>query len=165
MPAPDAFTVKLLHAIQDQRTTPSGGWLTLTDMTAPMGLRQNETTYLIRHLGELFEAGMIEKRYNADSHRDEWRSRGVQPDLRTIMATPGGSVRVEDNDEGAAREALIHLYRHGGYVPDADLCRALSLDLGALWQGLDRLEAAGLIQRRADGQAVRLHEYVRDMLA
>jgi hypothetical protein len=172
MPAPDDFTKTLLHAMQNERTTPQGGWLNQREMARGMALTAAEARHLSGPLQELMDAGMIERRFNADKAVDEWRSRGVQPDLRAIMASPGADapdgapLRPHPADtEGAAREVFIYLYRHGGHVTDAELMQGASLDLGTLWHGLDQLEAAGLIQRRADGHAVRLHEYVRDMLA
>ncbi len=72
-----------------------------------------------------------------------------------------------DQIEDMAREVFIYLYRHGGYVVDADLIHATSIPtLGALWTALSQLEAGGMVQRRpSGGYATRLHPDVRDMLA
>lgn len=79
MPQPDDFTVTLLHRLQDERTTPQGGWMALDELGRALHLTTVETKHLDGPLRELFGAGMIERRFNAAKARDEWRSRGVQP--------------------------------------------------------------------------------------
>lgn len=167
--APDDFTNTLLHKIQDQRTTPSGGWLSMGELHSLMGLNAMEGTRQITpRLNELAEAGMIEKRFNADSHRDEWRSRGVQPvmgrePLEAEQAAPGAAPAREDDavrEEHMARRLLNVLMTTGReeWFADGDLMHALDTeDLGTVWSGLNLLESAGLIQRRTDGRAIRLH--------
>lgn len=81
MPQPDDFTLTLLHHLQDERTTPQGGWLGLDELRSLMGLSSQEAKHLHGPLVELYDAGMIERRFDAPRARDEWRSRGVQPDM------------------------------------------------------------------------------------
>jgi hypothetical protein len=178
----DDFTKTLLHHNQDARLTPSGGWLNLEDLRSLMGLSIKESLiHLNGPLMELFNAGMIEKRFNAVTANDEVRSRGVKP----VMGIPHPHddklyqlVHGDDEDtpappaavnlelETLAREFFIYLYRHGGFVTDTDLMAAVgSPTLGMTWAALSQLEAAGLTQRRLNnGRAVRLHSAVRDML-
>lgn len=197
MPAPDDFTVTLLHAIQNERTTPQGGWLTLREMARGMHLKAVDAQHLYGPLKELFDAGMIERRFNARTAQDEYRSRGVQPAMGHDYGDAKGpnlraprhpnddfadaikglifadAIRdptkasaappVEDDavvEEHMARRLLNVLMTTGReeWFADGDLMHALDTeDLGTVWSGLNLLEAAGLIQRRPDGKAIRLH--------
>lgn len=82
MTKPDDFTVSMLHCIQNERTAPGNGWLSTGQIARGMGLTTDQALHVEGPLKELHEAGMIEKRWNAVRARDEWRSRGVQPDIR-----------------------------------------------------------------------------------
>lgn len=164
----DPLTVNTLHRIQDQRTAPGNGWMDKLAIARAMGIHDNEAFHLNGTLKELNEAGMIEHRWNAAATRDEWRSIGVRPahpaDHREAAADP---TQINEPLGATAREVFIYLYRHGGFVVDADLMHALGIPtLGLLWAAMAQLEAAGLTQRRLNnGRAVRLHTDVRDMLA
>lgn len=174
MPAPDDFTVTLLHAIQNERTTPQGGWLNVREMARGMGLTAAESRHLTGPLTELMDAGMIERRFNAAKAVDEYRSRGVQPamghdygdakgpNLRAPRPDRNTPAREDDAvvEEHMARRVLTVLLEAvpGEWYRDADLLTMLGTDdLGTLWSGLNLLEAAGLIQRRPDHKAVRAH--------
>jgi hypothetical protein len=84
----DDFTVTLLHQIQNERTAPGNGWLSTGQIARGMHLADHEEHHALASLKELHEAGMIEKRFNFTKAVDEWRSRGVQPDIRHSTARP-----------------------------------------------------------------------------
>jgi hypothetical protein len=136
MPAPDDFTKTLLHRIQDERTTPSGGWLDIHQMASLMGVSQREAMRLGGPLQELFEAGMIERRFNATKARDEWRSRGVRPDL------PAPESNAHDQLDGVVIPRAITIPRadrpgRGYYKAVDDLDDAVDKWLSEKPEGLD----------------------------
>jgi hypothetical protein len=152
----------ILHALQNEHTSLDGGWFTSLQVARAQGLTPEVVGDALL---ELNRAGMIETRFNPALMCEEVRSRGVtafhgdhsEPDL---LAAP----HVEDDavvEEHMARRVLTFLLEAipGEWYRDADLLRALHTDdLGAVWSGLNLLEAAGLIQRRLNnGRAVRAH--------
>lgn len=172
MAQPDDFTVTLLHTIQDQRTTPQGGWLSTGDLHTLMGLNAMEgARRMTGPLLELFNAGMIERRFNAAAARDEYRSRGVQPAMGPAAHEEAEGVAdptpINEPLGATARGIFIYLHGHPGFVVDTDLMHALSIPtVGLLWAAMAQLEAAGLTQRRLNnGRAVRLHPDVRAVMA
>ncbi len=98
----DDFTTTLLHAIQNERTTPSGGWLSTGQIARGAGLSAGEAHHVADPLKELHGAGMIEKRFNAAKGVDEWRSRGV-------LATPGRLNEVLVRAEGNGHDFMDDL--------------------------------------------------------
>jgi DNA-binding MarR family transcriptional regulator len=99
---------------------------------------------------------------HVDQVVDEWRSRRPDLDL-TGMAVFGRIyrlTRLSDRLRGAALEpyglqigdvdVLAPLWRHGGGLRPLDLRAAMLIGSGTLTARLDRLEAAGLLERRPD---------------
>lgn len=186
MPAPDDFTVTLLHRIQDQRTTPQGGWLGLEDLRSLMSLSPAEAfKHLAAPLQELHSAGMIERHFNAATARDEWRSRGVKPDMgptRAEAAAEAAEQAMWQDDRARpvstppldppadTREVLLYLmsgtFERGGWITMPDLIHNLHLPSEGYARAIvGTLEQAGLVELRLNaGRAVRLHRALMDRL-